>query len=391
MSEDDKPGGGVPEGPVDRAAHMADRLERALEQARAKQRESRSDDPATDQPPGARRVSVRVDPPRRAERLPPRPEIGEEERRSLGLPPLTAAPAPDPAADAAPVPFLRTASAKAPASAERPPRPPRPGRLVLGTGDTRAVSPPRPGRPAPQAAPVLLKLAGIEAHIGRYAILHGVDLTIPKGQVTMLLGRNGAGKTTTLRTIMGLVRARAGGLLWEGRDLARLSPTAIARLGVGYVPEDMGIFGDLTVEENMRLGARVRRLDPARLDWILDAFPALRTFWTRPAGTLSGGQKQMLSLARVMVAPRALYLIDEPTKGLAPAIVSTLVAALRSLKTEGASILMVEQNFAVARALGDTCAVMEDGRIAWSGTMAALAADTALQDRLMGLSLEPKT
>ncbi|WP_240722801.1 ABC transporter ATP-binding protein [Poseidonocella sp. HB161398] len=230
----------------------------------------------------------------------------------------------------------------------------------------------------------------MHADIGRYKVLQGVDLDVPAGEVTMLLGRNGVGKTTTLRTVMGLWRVREGRVAFAGRELSRLGPAAIARAGIGYVPEDMGIFGDLTVEENMRLGARRRRMRPERLDWLLAAFPALGTFWHRPAGTLSGGQKQMLSLARVMVEPRPLYLIDEPTKGLAPAIVSVLVGALKRLKSEGTTILMVEQNFAAARALGDHAAVMDDGRTVWSGPMAALAEDAALRDRLMGLHLEAR-
>lgn len=128
--------------------------------------------------------------------------------------------------------------------------------------------------------------------------------------------------------------------------------------------------------------------DPARLDWLFSVFPPLKTFWTSQAGTLSGGQKQMLSIARAMVEDRKLYLIDEPTKGLAPAIVSTMAGALRDLKEQGATILLVEQNFAVAKALGDHAAVMEDGRIIWTGAMAELSSDTALQERLMGLSME---
>jgi branched-chain amino acid transport system ATP-binding protein len=154
------------------------------------------------------------------------------------------------------------------------------------------------------------------------------------------------------------------------------------------VPEDMGIFANLTVEENMILAATGGRPDPARLDWLFSVFPPLKTFWKNPAGTLSGGQKQMLATARAMAEERRLYLIDEPSKGLAPAIVSTLARALRQLKDQGATILMVEQNFKLARALGDHAAVMDDGRIVWAGPMATLAADAALQERLMGLSME---
>lgn len=234
----------------------------------------------------------------------------------------------------------------------------------------------------------ILTLAGVHTDIAQYHILHGVDLTVPRGEVTMLLGRNGVGKTTTLRTIIGHWSARAGSITFDGRDITALPTPARARMGIGYVPEDMGIFADLTVEENMILAAASGPLDAARLDWIFAAFPPLKTFWQSEAGNLSGGQKQMLSIARAMAEERQLYLIDEPTKGLAPAIVSTMARALRDLKEQGASILMVEQNFSVAKALGDSVAVMDDGRTVWTGAMAELAASAELQDRLMGLSME---
>lgn len=234
----------------------------------------------------------------------------------------------------------------------------------------------------------ILTLDGVHTNIAQYHILQGVDLEVPAGGVTMLLGRNGVGKTTTLRSIMGLWRAHKGRITFDGRDITRVPTAAIARAGIGFVPEDMGIFSDLTVAENMTLAAVSGPIPANRLDWIFAAFPPLKTFWTKEAGTLSGGQKQMLSIARVMAEERRLYLIDEPTKGLAPAIISTMAAALRDLKARGASILLVEQNFGVARLLGDRAAVMDDGRMIWSGAMAELAADTELQARLMGLTLE---
>ena len=153
----------------------------------------------------------------------------------------------------------------------------------------------------------------------------------------------------------------------------------------------MGIFTDLTVQENMVLAARAARhageLDRARLDWIFGLFPALKKFWLYPAGKLSGGQKQMLAVARAIVEPRALILIDEPSKGLAPSIIQNLIGALRELKAQRTTILLVEQNFQMARALGDTVAVMDDGRVVHRGRMAELADDEALQQRLLGLSL----
>jgi len=234
----------------------------------------------------------------------------------------------------------------------------------------------------------ILKLEGVFTNIAQYHILQGVDLEVPKGAVTMLLGRNGVGKTTTLRTVIGHWHAHKGRILFDGEDITALPTPLIARAGLGFVPEDMGIFSDLTVEENMVLAAVSGPINSARLDWIFSAFPPLKTFWKSEAGNLSGGQKQMLSIARAMVEERKLYLIDEPTKGLAPAIVSTMARALKDLKEQGASILLVEQNFAVARALGDTANVMDDGRVIWSGAMAELASDASLQERLMGLSLD---
>lgn len=234
----------------------------------------------------------------------------------------------------------------------------------------------------------ILKLEGVFTNIAQYHILQGVDLEVPRGAVTMLLGRNGVGKTTTLRTIIGHWRAHQGRILLNGEDITKLPTPAIARAGVGFVPEDMGIFSDLTVEENMILAAVSGPLEPSRLEWVFSAFPPLKTFWKSEAGNLSGGQKQMLSIARAMVEERQLYLIDEPTKGLAPAIISTMARALKELKAQGASILLVEQNFSVARALGDTANVMDDGRLIWSGDMAELGNDPALQERLMGLSME---
>lgn len=237
----------------------------------------------------------------------------------------------------------------------------------------------------------VLQLEGVHTHIGAYHILHGVDLEVPEGQVTMLLGRNGAGKTTTLRTIMGLYGASQGRIAFRGEAIHGRETPDIARLGIAYVPESMGIFTDLTVQENMVLAARSARhageLDTQRLDWIFGLFPALKKFWLYPAGKLSGGQKQMLAVARAIVEPRALILIDEPSKGLAPSIIQNLISALRELKSQRTTILLVEQNFQMARALGDTVAVMDDGRVVHRGSMAELAEDESLQQRLLGLSL----
>ena len=237
----------------------------------------------------------------------------------------------------------------------------------------------------------LLELQGVHTHIGAYHILHGVDLQVPRGQLTMLLGRNGAGKTTTLRTIMGLWQASRGRITFNDQDITKKHTPQIAGLNIAYVPENMGIFADLTVKENMVLAARSARtaaqMDGERLQWIFKLFPAVEKFWNHPAGKLSGGQKQMLAVSRAIVEPRELLIVDEPSKGLAPAIINNMIDAFRQLKASGVTILLVEQNLSFARRLGDHVAVMDNGRVVHAGRMQALAEDEALQQRLLGLSL----
>ena len=238
---------------------------------------------------------------------------------------------------------------------------------------------------------ILLELQGVHTHIGAYHILHGVDLAVPRGEVTMLLGRNGAGKTTTLRTIMGLWQAGQGSIRFGRQDIMRLATPAIAQLNIAYVPENMGIFADLTVKENLLLAARsashAARMDRSRLDWIYELFPAVQKFWDHPAGKLSGGQKQMVAVARAIVEPRDLLIVDEPSKGLAPAIINNMIEAFAQLKASGVSMLLVEQNLAFAKRLGDGVAVMDNGRVVHAGRMADLAADEELQQSLLGLAL----
>ncbi|MEK7344327.1 MAG: ABC transporter ATP-binding protein [Pseudomonadota bacterium] len=237
----------------------------------------------------------------------------------------------------------------------------------------------------------LLTLEGVHTHIGAYHILHGVDLVVPRGELTMLLGRNGAGKTTTLRTIMGLWSASQGRISLGAEDITALNTPAIAQKNIAYVPENMGIFSDLTVKENMLLAARsaknAAQMDEARLQWIFKLFPAVEKFWNHPAGKLSGGQKQMLAVSRAMVEPRDLLIIDEPSKGLAPAIIQNMIDAFQQLKASGVTILLVEQNIHFAQQLGDTVAVMDNGRVVHAGRMQALAEDKALQQSLLGLAL----
>ena len=237
----------------------------------------------------------------------------------------------------------------------------------------------------------LLTLTGVHTHIGAYHILHGVDLVVPRAQLTMLLGRNGAGKTTTLRSIMGLWRASSGQVRFDGQDITALETPDIAAREIAYVPENMGIFSDLSVKENMLLAARsarrIEQIDEQRLAWIFSLFPAVEKFWSHPAGKLSGGQKQMLAVARAIVEPRKLLIVDEPSKGLAPAIINNMIDAFAQLKQTGTTILLVEQNLNFAKRLGDHVAVMDNGRVVHAGAMQELADSPEMQHALLGLAL----
>lgn len=231
----------------------------------------------------------------------------------------------------------------------------------------------------------LLSLKSMQTQIDQYAVLHDVSLEVPEGGVFVLLGRNGAGKTTTLRSIMGLWTPSEGSVHFRGHDISRMHTADIARLGIAFVPEDMGIFGGLTVEENLILARTGATFDEERLARVWRLFPALETFWTKQAWSLSGGQKQMLAVARAIIEPRALILVDEPTKGLAPAIIDAMADAFREI-AETTTILLVEQNFEFAKSIGRDIAVIDDGRVVHRGTMADFAADQDLQNQLLSLS-----
>ena len=231
----------------------------------------------------------------------------------------------------------------------------------------------------------LLALDDVHTYIGQHHILQGVSLAIRRDTVTVLLGRNGAGKTTTLRTIVGLLRPAKGTISLEGRPIHGLPAYEIVRLGIGFVPEGQGIFATLTVDENLRvarLGGEAESRQ--RLAHLLELFPDLARFRDARAGTLSGGQKQMLSIARAFLNPNRLLLIDEPSKGLAPIVVEHLIQALREMKRH-ATVLLVEQNFAMAQALADDYYLIDDGRTVRRGPMASLVADEALKKKYLGI------
>jgi len=236
----------------------------------------------------------------------------------------------------------------------------------------------------PSLAP-LLELEGVEARYGPIKALHGVSLAVGEGEVVALLGANGAGKTTTLRAVSGTVR-RAGRISFAGQTLERRPPEAVARAGIAHVPEGRGTFGELTVHENLRLGAWTRR---GRLrgeeERVLAHFPALAERTRQPAGTLSGGEQQMLALARALMARPRLLMLDEPSLGLAPLVVASIFAILRRLnEEEGLAVLLVEQNATLALEAASTAYVLEVGRVAVAGPAADLRADESVRRSYLG-------
>jgi branched-chain amino acid transport system ATP-binding protein len=209
----------------------------------------------------------------------------------------------------------------------------------------------------------VLKIANLEAWYGESHILHGVELTVQEGEVVTLLGRNGAGRTTTLRAIMGLVGARSGSVLIDGTETVRLAPHRIARIGVGYCPEERGIFSSLSTEENLMLPPRLKGGQGMQLEEIYGVFPLLRERAASPGTRLSGGEQQMLAMARILRTGARLLLLDEISEGLAPVIVQKLGDLIRTLRAKGFTVVLVEQNFRFAAPLADRFYVMESGRI----------------------------
>jgi len=218
----------------------------------------------------------------------------------------------------------------------------------------------------------MLDLENVNAYYGDSHILHGVSLAVNEGEVVCLLGRNGAGKTTTILTIMGYLKPRPGRIRYRGRDIAALPPYAVARLGFGFVPQERGIFPSLTVRENLTVFARGRAGGRWTLERILELFPSLRARERNLGFQLSGGEQQMLSIARALMLNPSLLLLDEPSEGLAPMIVQDIVEVLRNLKREGLAILLVEQNLRTALAVADRHHVMNKGEICFTGSSGEL-------------------
>lgn len=232
----------------------------------------------------------------------------------------------------------------------------------------------------------ILKVENIETYIEQFHILQGVSFEAKPGEVTVLLGRNGAGKTTTLRSIMGLNPASKGKISFLGQDVQTLPTHEIADKGIGYVPEDQGIFGELTVEENIKVAIKKKDAGAMeRLEWILDLFPDLKKFWTKQGGFLSGGQKQMLSIARAYVKDSQLLLIDEPSKGLAPIVIEKVMESIQEMKQK-TSIVLVEQNFLMASKIGDQFYIIDEGRTVYNGPMKELVENEQLRKKHLGIA-----
>ena len=230
----------------------------------------------------------------------------------------------------------------------------------------------------------MLELEGLEAGYGETQVLHGLTLSAQPGRVLAILGRNGAGKTTTLKTVMGLLPLMRGAIRFAGKPLDR-RPFHIARFGIGYVPETRDIFPSLSVRENLMLAARVARKGEWTVDRVIDLFPRLGERLDNGGTQLSGGEQQMLAIARALLMNPRLLILDEPTEGLAPIIVKLIHDKLAELRSAGMPMILVEQNFGFATSLADDVAVVGRGRVVWSGSPSDIRADTDLQHRWLGV------
>ena len=232
----------------------------------------------------------------------------------------------------------------------------------------------------------LLQLVGVHAAYGQSRVLFGISLEVQQGECVCLLGRNGVGKTTTMRTVMGLTPSSAGRVRFKSRDITGWPPHRIARAGIGLVPEDRRIFAELTVWENLDVGRRAAaRRGRWTVDGVLELFPALAALRDRQGGFLSGGEQQMLTIARTLTGNPELLLLDEPSEGLAPLVVEALLTKVRELKAQGLTILLAEQGVDFSLALADRVYVLEKGTVRYSGEAASLRADRELLDRLLSL------
>jgi branched-chain amino acid transport system ATP-binding protein len=234
-------------------------------------------------------------------------------------------------------------------------------------------------------ATVILDVQALHTAYGLSRVLFGVSIQVAAGECVCLLGRNGVGKTTTLRSIMGLTPPSAGRIMWKGTDITGWSPYRVARAGIGFVPEDRRIFADLTVWENLDVAIRAGGRNGWTIERVFELFPKLRELTNRQGGFLSGGEQQMLTIARTLMGNPELLLLDEPSEGLAPLVVDHLRDQIARLKGEGLTILLAEQGVDFSLALADRVYVLEKGQIRWSGAAARLRADEALRHELLAL------
>lgn len=238
----------------------------------------------------------------------------------------------------------------------------------------------------------LLSVTGLNAWYGAAHVLHDMALGVGRGEVVALMGRNGAGKSTTLKAIMGMLPKRTGSVSFMGRDISRLQPYEVARLGLGYVPEDRRIFSELSIKENLSVGRLPARCWPdgrPALNWtveaLFDLFPNLVSVGNRLAGTLSGGEQQMLTVARTLMGNPYVVLLDEPSEGVAPVIVDQMVGMILALKEQGASVLLSEQNIHFAQLVADRAYVLEKGMMRYEGTMQELEMNTQVRESYLSL------
>jgi branched-chain amino acid transport system ATP-binding protein len=229
----------------------------------------------------------------------------------------------------------------------------------------------------------ILDVQNIHTFIGQYHILQGVDVSVPVGSITALLGRNGAGKTTTLKSILGLTPVRSGKVIFEGHEVQGMHSFDIAAMGIGFVPEHRAIFHDLSVEENLKLAERAKGEFARKSEFIFDLFPDLKRFLALPGTSLSGGQQQMLAIARALVADNRLLLIDEPSEGLAPVIIEHMISVIRQLSKKS-TVVLVEQNFLVASKLAEYYVIIEEGRSVQAGKMKDLVENKEAIHRYLG-------
>ncbi len=237
-----------------------------------------------------------------------------------------------------------------------------------------------------QADGNILSVESIHTFIGQFHILEGVSLEVKRSTITVLLGRNGAGKTTTLKSILGLTPPRQGKVVFDGREINGYRSFDIASMGIGYVPEHRAIFRNLTVAENLAIAERKKGDLERKADFIFGLFPDLKRLYKLPGNHLSGGQQQMLAVARALVPENRLLLIDEPSEGLAPVLIEQMIEAIRNLSAT-CTVLLVEQNFIMASKLGRYYYILDDGRTVHSGMMADLVQDEALIHRYLGTAV----